>query len=206
MAMHTENSISGRTAQGQGDMVIPFLITSVVAFVSYLILTAGSGSIGLWSASELVMGIILSIATGLVTRNFLCRSRDYRVLHPGRLLRLLVYVPGPFFVELTKANFDVAYRVITGKIRPGIIRVHSGLKTDLGVFMLANSITLTPGTLSVGIDEKTNDLFIHNINVGEGDEKKEYFESTELFSLVNLPSWIRKIAEHDQNPKSPGGP
>jgi multicomponent Na+:H+ antiporter subunit E len=205
MAMHTENSISGRTAPGQGDTVIPFLITSVVAFIAYLILTAGSGSIGLWSASELVMGLILSVATGFVTRNFLCRSRDYRVLHPGRLLRLLVYVPGPFFVELTKANLDVAYRVITMKIRPGIVRVHSGLKTDLGVFMLANSITLTPGTLSVGIDEKTNDLFIHNINVGEGDEKRESIESTELFALVNLPSWIRKIAEHDQDLKSPGG-
>jgi len=204
MAMQTDNSFQTGTPTGQGDTMIPFLITSIVAFVAYLILTAGSGSIGLWSASELAMGVILSVVTGIVTRNFLCRSRDYRVLHPGRLLRLLVYVPGPFFVELTKANFDVAYRVITGKIRPGIIRVHSGLKTDLGVFMLANSITLTPGTLSVGIDEDTNDLFIHNINVGEGDEKKEYIESTELFSLVNLPSWIHKIAEHDQNQKSQG--
>jgi multicomponent Na+:H+ antiporter subunit E len=161
----------------------------------YLVLTAGSGSIGLWSLSELVMGVLLAIVTGIIGRNFLCRSKSFRLLDPRRLLRLLVYVPGPFFVELTKANLDVAYRVITMKIRPGIIRVHSGLKTDLGIFMLANSITLTPGTLSVGIDEETNDLFIHNINVGEGDEKKEVIESTELFGLVNLPSWIRRIAE-----------
>lgn len=186
--------------------MIPFLITAGIAFVGYLILTAGSGNIGLWSPTELMMGVILAVVTGALTRNFLCRSRDYRILHPGRLLRLLVYVPGPFFVELTKANLDVAYRVITGRIRPGIIRVRSNLKTDLGIFMLANSITLTPGTLSVGIDEKTNDLFIHNINVGEGDEKKEYFESTELFSLVNLPAWISKIAEHDQNTTSEDSP
>jgi multicomponent Na+:H+ antiporter subunit E len=186
--------------------VIPFLVTAGIAFIIYLILTAGSGNIGLWSVTELVMGVILAAATGAVARNFLCRSRDYRLLNPRRLLRLLVYVPGPFFVELTKANLDVAYRVITGKIRPGIIRVRSNLKTDLGVFMLANSITLTPGTLSVGIDEKTNDLFIHNINLGEGDEKKEYFDSTELFALVNLPSWIRKIAERDQDQAPQGGP
>lgn len=186
--------------------MIPFLITAGIAFVGYLILTAGSGNIGLWSTTELIMGVILAVVTGALTRNFLCRSRDYRILHPGRLLRLLVYVPGPFFVELTKANLDVAYRVITGRIRPGIIRVRSNLKTDLGIFMLANSITLTPGTLSVGIDEKTNDLFIHNINMGKGDEKKEYFESTELFSLVNLPAWISKIAEHDQNTTSEESP
>jgi multicomponent Na+:H+ antiporter subunit E len=175
--------------------VIAFLVTAGAAFLMYLILTAGSGTIGFWSLSELVMGVLLAILTGLLAKNFLCRSESYRLLSPLRLLQLLVYVPGPFFVELTKANLDVAYRVITMKIRPGIIRVHSGLKTDFGIFMLANSITLTPGTLSVGIDEETNDLFIHNINVGEGDEKREVIESTELFGFVNLPAWIRRIAE-----------
>ena len=175
--------------------MIAFLVTAGMAFLLYLVLTAGSGSIGFWSFSELVMGVLLAILTGLIARNFLCRSASYRLLDPRRWLQLLVYVPGPFFIELTKANLDVAYRVITMKIRPGIIRVHSGLRTDLGIFMLANSITLTPGTLSVGIDETTNDLFIHNINVGEGDEKKEVFESTELFGLANLPAWIRRIAE-----------
>jgi multicomponent Na+:H+ antiporter subunit E len=175
--------------------VIAFLITAGAVFLMYLILTAGSGTIGFWSLSELVMGVLLAILTGLIARNFLCRSKSYRLLSPLRLLLLLVYVPGPFFIELTKANLDVAYRVITMKIRPGIVRVHSGLKTDLGIFMLANSITLTPGTLSVGIDEETNDLFIHNINVSEGDEKREMIESTELFGLANLPAWIRRIAE-----------
>jgi multicomponent Na+:H+ antiporter subunit E len=166
-----------------------------MAFLLYLILTAGSGSIGMWSYTELVMGVLLALITGFVARKFLCRSENYRLLSPLRLLLLLVYVPVPFFIELTKANLDVAYRVITMKIRPGIIRVHSGLKTDWGIFMLANSITLTPGTLSVGIDEETNDLFIHNINVAEGDEKMEIIESTELFRFVNLTAWIRRIAE-----------
>jgi multicomponent Na+:H+ antiporter subunit E len=175
--------------------MIAFLVTAGVTFLLYIILTAGSGNIGFWSLSELVMGVPLALLTGLIARNFLCRSASFRLLDPRRFLLLLVYVPGPFFVELTKANLDVAYRVITMKIRPGIIRVHSGMKTDLGIFMLANSITLTPGTLSVGIDEETNDLFIHNINVDEGDEKREVIESTELFGLVNLPSWIRRIAE-----------
>jgi len=175
--------------------VIAFLVTAGAAFLMYLILTAGSGSIGFWSLSELVMGLLLALLTGLITRNFLCRSKSFRLLDPRRFLRLLVYVPGPWFIELIKANLDVAYRVITMKIRPGIIRVHSGLRTDLGIFILANSITLTPGTLSVGIDEETNDLFIHNINVGDGDEKREVIESTELFTLANLPAWIRRIAE-----------
>jgi len=85
--------------------------------------------------------------------------------------------------------------VITGNIRPGIIRVQSGLRTDLGIFMLANSITLTPGTITVDIDEKSHDLYVHNINIPQGWEERPQVEERELFSLANLPAWIRRIAE-----------
>jgi multicomponent Na+:H+ antiporter subunit E len=175
--------------------MIAFLITLVFTLVIYLILTAGSGNIGFWSASELVAGVALSVVAGLVSRNFLCHRRDYRMINPLRWLLIPVYLVGPFFAEVTKANLDVAYRVITGRIRPGIIRVQSGLKTDLGIFMLANSITLTPGTITVDIDEKTHDLYVHNINISPGEEKKPFVKDYELFALVNLPAWIRRIAE-----------
>ena len=175
--------------------MIAFAITAVVAMVMYLVFTAGSGDIGLWSSSELIAAVALGVVTGAVTRNFLCHARNYRMANPLRFLLIPVYIIGPFFLEMMKANLDVAYRVLTMKIRPGIIRVKSGMKTDLGVFMLANSITLTPGTITVDIEEETNDLFIHNINLAEGDEKKEFFTGEELFSLANLPAWIRRMAE-----------
>ena len=175
--------------------MIPFLITTGSVLVFYLILTAGSGTIGLWSLSELVAGVCASVVTGLLTKSFLCHKGDYRMLNPVRLVLAVCYVIGPFFLEMTKANLDVAYRVITMRIRPGIIRVQSDLKSDLGIFMLANSITLTPGTITVDIDEETHDLYIHNINVGEGDEVRPAFRDHELFSLANLPAWIRRIAE-----------
>jgi multicomponent Na+:H+ antiporter subunit E len=93
--------------------------------------------------------------------------------NPVRWLKFLGYLFGPFFVSLAKANFDVAYRVITGKIRPGIVKISPDLKTDLGITMLANSITLTPGTLTVDIDEDKNDLYIHWINVKDEALKKK---------------------------------
>jgi multicomponent Na+:H+ antiporter subunit E len=175
--------------------MIPFVITSLFGFLVYLIFTAGSGDIGLWSASELIAGAALGILTGIVTRNFLCRSRNYRMVNPLRLLILFTYAIVPFFIEMTKANVDVAYRVITMKIRPGIIRVRSDLKTDFGIFTLANSITLTPGTITVDIDEKTHDLFIHNINVPPGMESDEAVDARRLFTYFDLPSWIRRISE-----------
>lgn len=173
----------------------PFLGTALLAFLFYLVLSIGSGNILFWSVEEIIAGVIIAFGTGIIARHVLCRSGSLKMLSPMRLILLALYIPGPFFIELTKANLDVAYRVITGNIRPGIIRLKSGMKSDFAVFMLANSITLTPGTLSVDIDEKTNDLFIHVINIDEETEKKTSLEAKEIFSYMDLPKWIRRIAE-----------
>ena len=115
--------------------------------------------------------------------------------NPLRWLQAVAYVVGPFFVEMAKANVDVAYRVITGRIRPGIVRVKTGMQTDMGTLLMANSITLTPGTLTVNVDEESNDLFVHMINVPAGTEARETVEVRELFALFDCPRWVRRIAE-----------
>jgi len=172
-----------------------FLVTALLAFLFYLLLVAGSGSVLVWSAEEIGAGIIIAIGTGLIARRVLCRNECYRTANPLRWILLAGYIIGPFFIELTKANLDVAYRVITGRIRPGIIRLKTDMKTDFALLMLANSITLTPGTLTVDVDEKTNDLFIHVINIDEETEKRAFLEAKEIFSYMDLPKWIRRIAE-----------
>jgi len=71
--------------------------------------------------------------------------------------------------ELLKSNIDVALRVINPRlpINPGIVKVKTSLKSPLGRAVLANSITLTPGTLTV---EMKNDYFyIHWIDVTSDD-------------------------------------
>lgn len=175
--------------------MIPFIITAVFAFLIYLLFTAGTGTLGVWSLSELIMGALLSLLVGAVSRTFFCRCRDYRMVNPLRWILLMVYAVVPFFLEMARANVDVAYRVITGRIRPGIVCVTSDLKSDLGIVMLADSITLTPGTLTIDINEKTHDLYVHMINIPVGDEAKKEFRSSEFFSVANLPAWIRRIAE-----------
>ena len=153
--------------------MIGFIVTTIFCFIIYLLLTTGSGTdVWIWSYEELLFGIILSAITGFVARTIFVK-KSLRMLNPVRWIMFLVYVIGPFFVGMAKANFDVAYRVITGRINPGIVKISPDLKTDLGITMLANSITLTPGTLSVDIDEEKNDLYIHWINV-----KKEALEKT----------------------------
>jgi len=82
------------------------------------------------------------------------------------------YIPVLFYYMLL-ANLDVVYRVIHPKmpIRPGIVRVKTTLKSESAKAALANSITLTPGTLSVDITED-NHLYIHWINVKSTEEEE----------------------------------
>ncbi len=169
-----------------------FLATTVFVFLIYLVLTTASGNLFLWSREELIIGAVFSIILGAITRNMFFK-RNLRMLNPKRWFLFLVYVMGPFFWGMVKANIDVAYRVITGRINPGIVRISPKLKTDLGITMLANSITLTPGTLSVDIDEKTNDLYVHWINV-----KKEALEKMPRdykYICGKFPDWVRRVAE-----------
>ena len=176
--------------------MLSFIVTALFSGVVYLLLTAGSGSVlRFWSSQELLVAAVVAIAVGLVARKYFSNARHGSVLNPLRWLLGIVYVVGPFFLEMAKANWDVACRVITGRIRPGIVRVKSGMQTDMGALFLANSITLTPGTLTVNIDDASNDLFIHMINVPEGVEQRESIEAKEVFGLFDCPAWIRRIAE-----------
>ena len=167
-----------------------FIITTVVAYVVYLLLTVGSGTVGLWSSAELIIGAVLAVVVGAVLRNRFI-GKDLRMLNPRRWVTFIAYL-FPFFFAMAKANIDVAYRVITGRINPAIVKIDPGLKTDLSHAILANSITLTPGTLSVDVDEKTNELYVHWINVDPKvlkDMPRDYHPICQSF-----PDWARRIA------------
>lgn len=169
--------------------MINFIVTFLLSMLTYLFLTASQGEVWvLWSIFEIITGIFLSLITAFIANKVLFQKRNYRMLNPLRWVIFLVYLIGPFFWAMAKANIDVAYRVITGKINPGIVKISPGLKTDLGITLLADSITLTPGTLTVDIDEKNNDLYIHWISVTT-------LKPTTHHICANFPQWIRRIAE-----------
>ena len=174
--------------------MLAFIVTTVISLIIYFLFTTGSGTeiLGLWSLYEALFGLILSIIVGFIAQSIFIKD-SFRMLNPARWIIFLAYIIGPFFISLAKANLDVAYRVITGKINPGIVKISPDLQTDLGITLLANSITLTPGTLSVDIDEDKNDLYIHWINVKDDALKKKPVEYK--YVCGNFPKWIRRIAE-----------
>ncbi|MHC4561388.1 MAG: Na+/H+ antiporter subunit E [Planctomycetota bacterium] len=96
-------------------------------------------------------------------------------LSPRRWLFFVLYLPY-FFFYCVRANFDVMFRVIHPDvpIRPGIVKVRTTLTSSMGKTFLANSITLTPGTLTVDIHGQ--DLYIHWINIDTEDPQKRSAE------------------------------
>lgn len=105
------------------------------------------------------------------------------LFEPRRLFWFLVYIPY-FFYYVLKANLDVAYRVLHPDmpIKPGIVKVRTKLIKDLSKTFLANSITLTPGTMTVDIDGEY--LYIHCINVISDDIEKATKNIVEDFETI----------------------
>ena len=91
-----------------------------------------------------------------------------------------------------KANIDVAWRVIHPDIpiKPGIVKLKTTLKSETGLTFLANSITLTPGTLSVDIDQKNGFLYVHWIDVKDKDTEAATRIIVERFEKI-----LRRIFE-----------
>ncbi|MBU0759519.1 MAG: Na+/H+ antiporter subunit E [Candidatus Omnitrophica bacterium] len=121
---------------------------------------------------HMVIGIFVSAFVAYMTGDFFVK-RTHLLTHPRRYLWFLYYVP-VFIWECLKANIDVAYRVIHPDlpIHPGIVKVKTSLRSDVALTFLSNSITLTPGTLTVDVDKEKGFLYVHWIEVRHKDVEK----------------------------------
>ena len=67
-----------------------------------------------------------------------------------------------FAIELYKANRDVFLAVLSGtNLKPAIVVVPTDLESDWEILLLANMITLTPGTLTLDVSSNRRELFVH---------------------------------------------
>lgn len=124
-----------------------------------------------WSLElgNVVVGVFIAALVSYLTGD-LFTSRPHLFKSLNRYLWFLYYIP-LFIWECFKANIDVAYRVIhpACPIKPGIVKVKTSLKSDTALTFLANSITLTPGTLTVDVDREGGFLYVHWIWVRTQD-------------------------------------
>lgn len=118
---------------------------------------------------------LFGIAVSAAVFAFVCRFMGYNLEKERRLYRLL---PGFFqylyylIKEIIQANLVVSRLILTRKetMEPVLVHVHANLKTETARVILANSITLTPGTITVSLTE--DQLLVHCLDksLSEGME------------------------------------
>ncbi|MDN3689096.1 Na+/H+ antiporter subunit E [Cyclobacterium jeungdonense] len=121
---------------------------------------------GTFSFVNFLFGFLLSFfLLWLISSN----RRENTYFYRGPKLIAFVFF---FLYELIKANLQVAYDVVTPSyyMKPGIIKIPLTAKSDLEITLLANLITLTPGTLSLDVSDDRKVLYVHAMYVNDKEE------------------------------------
>jgi len=145
-------------------------ILIVLLFITWIFLVWPFSRFGI-DYQSITAGIFICIICGLIFGDGFTES-PHKFFGIKRYFWAIAYIPVLIFWCIV-ANLDVAYRVLHPAlpIRPGIVKVKTRLKSKSGLTMLANSITLTPGTMSVEVVPEGY-LYIHWIYVNSDDIEK----------------------------------
>lgn len=124
-----------------------------------------------------IFGIVISA----VLFTFICRFMDFSFKK-----ELLFYKKALLFVryvcllikEIVKANFGVIHMILSQReeIQPKLVDFHSDLKTATGKAFLANAITLTPGTITVTLEDDRYTVHCLDESLAEGMNDSEFLE------------------------------
>ncbi|MFP4211842.1 MAG: Na+/H+ antiporter subunit E [Alkalispirochaeta sp.] len=129
------------------------ILTTIYLFVGWMLFT--------WSLApvSLLLGLVHSAAVAVITfRLFIEDDEAARRSHIPRPHFLLIYVVVLIFTMYV-SSFQVLWQILRGRINPGVVHFRTRLRSDIARVALSNSITLTPGTISVLIDE--DHLIVH---------------------------------------------
>ncbi len=141
-------------------MTKPMMLNIILMFV-WVALT------GSFLFANYVFGFLLSFVIMWVSRVGDEGSRKYFAAFP-RFIGFIFF----FLWELLKANIQVAYEVMTPRLnmKPGIVKVPLDVTTDFEITLLANLISLTPGTLSIDVSQDKKVLYVHAMYVTDKEK------------------------------------
>lgn len=137
------------------------LFWTVLLFVMWMVLTSN------FQIANIVVGLGVSFSIALLyTKLFMHKAFEF--ISPFWFM-VYLYV---LLKNLILSNIRISKRVLSRdmKLSPAIVAVKTDLESDWKKLLLANSITLTPGTLTLDIKDDT--LFIHDIEYHEGSNKE----------------------------------
>jgi multicomponent Na+:H+ antiporter subunit E len=132
---------------------------------------------------QLLTGVLIGLPVAFLFRRLYDEGIDIGdtlTSIPYAVLYVLVFAR-----EVVVANVDVTYRVLSPAmpIEPEVMYVPLRVQTDIGVTTIANSITLTPGTITLDHDPDENALYVHVIDGRDPDQIVEPIRTWENYAL-----------------------
>lgn len=135
-------------------------------FLNILLSAAWAALSGQMTPGNLLAGLVVGYLMLWLSQGALGRS-NYFIKVP----QVIGFI-GYFLWELVRANVRVAYEVLTPghRMRPAIVAIPLDLRSPLAITLLAQMITLTPGTLSLDVSSDQRVLYIHTMYVDDIDD------------------------------------
>ena len=141
--------------------VISIISLAIPLVVLYLLYT------GVINYFEALLGIIVSIIVGILFADIVVKSPK-KLYDPIRWIYGLIYAFLYFTIIEAKAHLQVLSLIFRpSNVRPAIVRIPYSVETDYAVTAIANSITNTPGTVVIDVDEKRKVMYVHWIKAVE---------------------------------------
>jgi multicomponent Na+:H+ antiporter subunit E len=129
---------------------------------------------GRFILSNVVVGMLLGYAVLFIAQPLMGPSNYFRRIHRGVAFAF-------FYVwQLVLANLRVASDVLKpqARARPGVLAIPLEAKSDLEISMLANLITLTPGSVSLDVSSDRRFLYLHAMYIDDVDRYREDVKSS----------------------------
>ena len=138
-------------------------------FINLFIAMGYIGVQGQFTPAAFLVGFALGYIALWITGPLYGDTRYFQ--RAPKTVKLLLY----FLVELVMSNLRVVWDVITPThiSRPGIVGVPLSAESDLEILLVANLISLTPGTLSVDLSEDRRTLFVHVMFLDDPDRFRQ---------------------------------
>jgi len=136
--------------------IVRIIITTLYLMVGWLLF---SGTLEL---ASLITGVFFSLVVALLTYRFFIAENEAgrRALFPR--VHLLVVFALLLVFKMYVASFKVLFDLLRGRVNPRIVHFRTRLKSDVARVILANAITMTPGTVSIDLDD--DHLVVHWLN------------------------------------------
>lgn len=138
---------------------------------------------GSFSGANLLLGFVL----GYLILGLALRDKPEFAKYVGKVPKFIAFI-GYFFWELLMSNLKVAYDVLTPThhMCPGVIAVPLDAETDGEITIVANLISLTPGTLSLDVSTDRKVLYIHVMYLVDRDAVLRSIKALEARALEVL--------------------